>query len=91
MLSTQLRHFYLNINLKQCSSELSLFKNQVPLLVEKMAKNDPNSWTEETKKINWLYKHLNNESKKTNPKPCFGVIAMDFPGLDLIKKITEFN
>ncbi len=44
------------------------------------------------KKINpWLYKHLDNESKKTNPKPCFGVIAMDFPGLDLIKKVTEFN
>uniref|UniRef100_A0A671L471 1-phosphatidylinositol phosphodiesterase-like n=2 Tax=Sinocyclocheilus anshuiensis TaxID=1608454 RepID=A0A671L471_9TELE len=44
------------------------------------------------KQINpWLYKHLDNESKKTNPKPCFGVIAMDFPGLDLIKKVTEFN
>ncbi|XP_016137475.1 1-phosphatidylinositol phosphodiesterase-like [Sinocyclocheilus grahami] len=153
-------------------------KNKVPLLVENMAKNDPDCWTEETipnigqvrgkivfvqknavrlgirlyetdrhndyivtnvekkiiiiinhlndtayeqyragwvvlnyssgtgiprlsltinpkslaKQINpWLYKHLNNESKKTNPKPCFGVIAMDFPGLDLIKKVTEFN
>uniref|UniRef100_A0A8C1A3E3 Uncharacterized protein n=1 Tax=Cyprinus carpio carpio TaxID=630221 RepID=A0A8C1A3E3_CYPCA len=44
------------------------------------------------KQINpWLYKHLDNESKKTNPKPCFGVITMDFPGLDLIKKVTEFN
>lgn len=44
------------------------------------------------KQINpWLYKHLDNESKKTNPKPCFGVIAMDFPGLDLIKKVIEFN
>lgn len=44
------------------------------------------------KNINpWLYKYLDNESKKTNPKPCFGVIAMDFPGLDLIKKVTEFN
>ncbi|ROL41439.1 hypothetical protein DPX16_6837 [Anabarilius grahami] len=37
-----------------------------------------------------LYEYLNNESK-TNPKPCFGVIAMDFPGLDLIRKIIEFN
>ncbi|XP_050988127.1 1-phosphatidylinositol phosphodiesterase-like [Labeo rohita] len=44
------------------------------------------------KNINpWLYEYLNNESKKTNPKPCFGVIAMDFPGLDLIRKVTEFN
>ncbi|XP_056128341.1 1-phosphatidylinositol phosphodiesterase-like, partial [Rhinichthys klamathensis goyatoka] len=38
----------------------------------------------------WLYDHLNNESKN-NPKVCFGVIAMDFPGLDLIRKITELN
>ncbi len=44
------------------------------------------------KNINpWLYTYLDNESKKTNPKPCFGVIAMDFPGLDLIKKVAEFN
>uniref|UniRef100_A0A8C1KG84 Phosphatidylinositol-specific phospholipase C X domain-containing protein n=1 Tax=Cyprinus carpio TaxID=7962 RepID=A0A8C1KG84_CYPCA len=44
------------------------------------------------KQINpWLYKHLDNESKKSNPKPCFGVISMDFPGLDLIKKVIEFN
>lgn len=39
----------------------------------------------------WLYNYLNNESKNPNPKPCFGVIAMDFPGLDLIRKIIEFN
>lgn len=38
----------------------------------------------------WLYEYLDEESK-TNPKPCFGVIAMDFPGLDLIRKIIEFN
>ncbi|XP_067305638.1 1-phosphatidylinositol phosphodiesterase-like [Pseudorasbora parva] len=38
----------------------------------------------------WLYDHLNKEMK-TDPKPCFGVIAMDFPGLDLIRKIIEFN
>ncbi|XP_067305639.1 1-phosphatidylinositol phosphodiesterase-like [Pseudorasbora parva] len=38
-------------------------------------------------KINpWLYDHLNNESN-THPKPCFGVIAMDY----LIRKIIEFN
>lgn len=43
------------------------------------------------KRINpWLYKHLEKEFEK-NPKPCFGIIAMDFPGFDLIQKVIKFN
>ncbi|KAK9961435.1 hypothetical protein ABG768_009223 [Culter alburnus] len=43
------------------------------------------------KQINpWLYKHLAEEFEK-NPKPCFGIIAMDFPGFDLIQKVIKFN
>ncbi|XP_009290935.1 1-phosphatidylinositol phosphodiesterase-like [Danio rerio] len=43
------------------------------------------------KKINpWLYSHLEGASKE-NIKLCFGVIAMDFPGLDLIQLIISFN
>ncbi|XP_067305540.1 1-phosphatidylinositol phosphodiesterase-like [Pseudorasbora parva] len=43
------------------------------------------------KEINpWLYDHLTKELKK-NPKPCFGIIAMDFPGIDLIQIIIKFN
>ncbi|XP_048009417.1 1-phosphatidylinositol phosphodiesterase-like [Megalobrama amblycephala] len=43
------------------------------------------------KQINpWLYDHLEKEFKK-NPKPCFGIIAMDFPGFDLIQMVIKFN
>ena len=43
------------------------------------------------KEINpWLYDHLAKEFEK-NPKPCFGIIAMDFPGFDLIQKVFKFN
>nr|XP_017206920.1 uncharacterized protein LOC100150707 [Danio rerio] len=43
------------------------------------------------KEINpWLYGHLSGISKQ-NPKGCFGIIAMDFPGFDLIQKIIGFN
>ncbi len=38
----------------------------------------------------WLYDHLEKLSNK-NPKPCFGIIAMDFPSSDLIKMIIKFN
>ncbi|KAK9961433.1 hypothetical protein ABG768_009221 [Culter alburnus] len=43
------------------------------------------------KQINpWLYKHLAKEFKK-NPKPCFWIIAMDFPGFNLIQQVIKFN
>ncbi|XP_051720774.1 1-phosphatidylinositol phosphodiesterase-like [Ctenopharyngodon idella] len=43
------------------------------------------------KEINpWLYDHLKEEFKK-KPKPCFGIIAMDFPGFDLIQMVIKFN
>ncbi|ROL41446.1 hypothetical protein DPX16_6844 [Anabarilius grahami] len=43
------------------------------------------------KQINpWLYDHLEKELKK-KPKPCFGIIAMDFPGFDLIQQVIKFN
>ncbi|XP_056332273.1 1-phosphatidylinositol phosphodiesterase-like [Danio aesculapii] len=43
------------------------------------------------KKINpWLYGYLRGISKQ-NPKGCFGIIAMDFPGFDLIQQIIGFN
>lgn len=38
----------------------------------------------------YLHEHLANELKK-NPKPCFGIIAMDFPGFDLIEMVIKFN
>ncbi|XP_048009876.1 1-phosphatidylinositol phosphodiesterase-like [Megalobrama amblycephala] len=37
-----------------------------------------------------LYDHLEKEFKN-NSKPCFGIIAMDFPGLDLIQTVIKFN
>uniref|UniRef100_A0A8C1X1H8 Phosphatidylinositol-specific phospholipase C X domain-containing protein n=1 Tax=Cyprinus carpio TaxID=7962 RepID=A0A8C1X1H8_CYPCA len=44
--------------------------------------NSPKSLAKE---INlWLYNHLKIES-------CFGVIAMDFPGFDLIQMVINFN
>jgi len=43
------------------------------------------------KEINpWLYGHLKTELGKTS-KPCFGIIAMDFPGIDLIQMVIKFN
>lgn len=43
------------------------------------------------KKINpWLYNNLEGASKMYI-KLCFGVIAMDFPGFDLIQVIIGFN
>ncbi|XP_077077790.1 1-phosphatidylinositol phosphodiesterase-like [Siphateles boraxobius] len=40
------------------------------------------------KKINpWLYNYLLQQ----NIKGCFGIIAMDFPGFDLIQKVINFN
>ncbi|XP_073703109.1 1-phosphatidylinositol phosphodiesterase-like [Garra rufa] len=42
------------------------------------------------KEINpWLYDNLPKISK--NPKPCFGIIAMDFPGFDLVQKVIKFQ
>lgn len=38
----------------------------------------------------WLHDHLEKLSNK-NPKPCFGIIAMDFADSDLIKIIIKFN
>ncbi|XP_056619039.1 1-phosphatidylinositol phosphodiesterase-like [Triplophysa dalaica] len=43
------------------------------------------------KEINpWLYGYLDEVSSK-NPKICFGVVAMDFPGFDLIQMVINFN
>ncbi|XP_056100592.1 1-phosphatidylinositol phosphodiesterase-like [Rhinichthys klamathensis goyatoka] len=43
------------------------------------------------KKINpSLIDHLAKELKKS-PKPCFGIIAMDFPSFDLIEMVIKFN
>ncbi|XP_073782832.1 1-phosphatidylinositol phosphodiesterase-like [Danio rerio] len=43
------------------------------------------------KKINpWLYGYLKDVTKQ-NLKRCFGIVAMDFPGFDLIQKIIGFN
>ncbi|XP_062841590.1 1-phosphatidylinositol phosphodiesterase-like [Trichomycterus rosablanca] len=38
----------------------------------------------------WLYDYLNTMLAQ-KPVPCFGVIAMDFPGLDLIQTVIKFN
>lgn len=43
------------------------------------------------KEINpWLYGYLDEVSSK-NPKICFGIVAMDFPGFDLIQMVINFN
>ncbi|XP_051575400.1 1-phosphatidylinositol phosphodiesterase-like [Myxocyprinus asiaticus] len=43
------------------------------------------------KEINpWLYEYLKMQSVK-KPKPCYGIIAMDFPGFDLIQMVIKFN
>ncbi len=50
--------------------------------------NSPKSLAKE---INpWLYDNLKDASKQ-NIKLCFGVIAMDFPGFDLIQSVIAFN
>ncbi|KAI7806607.1 hypothetical protein IRJ41_008853 [Triplophysa rosa] len=38
----------------------------------------------------WLYTYLKHVSTD-NPKPSFGIIAMDFPGVDLIQTIINLN
>ncbi|KAI4874485.1 hypothetical protein NFI96_003371 [Prochilodus magdalenae] len=38
----------------------------------------------------WLYNYLQDHFNR-KPRPCFGVIAMDFPGIDLIQKVISFN
>ncbi|KAL0965837.1 hypothetical protein UPYG_G00286380 [Umbra pygmaea] len=41
------------------------------------------------KKINlWLYQHLVSHY---HPRACLGVIAMDFPGIELIQTVIKFN
>uniref|UniRef100_A0A8C0Y7N0 Phosphatidylinositol-specific phospholipase C X domain-containing protein n=1 Tax=Cyprinus carpio carpio TaxID=630221 RepID=A0A8C0Y7N0_CYPCA len=43
------------------------------------------------KEINlWLYNHLKDTYEK-KIESCFGVIAMDFPGFDLIQMVINFN
>ncbi|XP_052002664.1 uncharacterized protein LOC127657791 [Xyrauchen texanus] len=43
------------------------------------------------KNINpWLYDYLKT-AYEMNPKSCYGIIAMDFPGFDLIQMIIKFN
>ncbi|XDV40859.1 hypothetical protein PO909_009858 [Leuciscus waleckii] len=43
------------------------------------------------KKINpWLYNNLEGAFKQ-NFNGCFGIIAMDFPGFDLIQMVINFN
>lgn len=39
----------------------------------------------------FLYNYLDENSDPQEPKPCFGIIAMDFPGTDLIQKIIDLN
>ncbi|XP_068180427.1 1-phosphatidylinositol phosphodiesterase-like [Antennarius striatus] len=42
-------------------------------------------------KVNpWLNKYL-RQFFPNHPRPCFGIIAMDFPGLDLIQTIIHLN
>jgi len=42
-------------------------------------------------KVNpWLH-HFLGQYIPDNPRPCFGVIAMDFPGFDLIQTIINLN
>ncbi|XP_051577982.1 uncharacterized protein LOC127454658 [Myxocyprinus asiaticus] len=38
----------------------------------------------------WLHDYLKKASQE-NPKPCYGIIAMDFPGFDLIQMVIGFN
>ncbi|XP_052000700.1 1-phosphatidylinositol phosphodiesterase-like [Xyrauchen texanus] len=38
----------------------------------------------------WLYGYLKKASEE-NPKPCYGIIAMDYPGFDLIQMVINFN
>lgn len=39
----------------------------------------------------FLYNYLNENAKPQEPKTSFGIIAMDFPGTDLIQKIIYLN
>ncbi|XP_070767831.1 1-phosphatidylinositol phosphodiesterase-like [Enoplosus armatus] len=42
-------------------------------------------------KVNpWLNQYL-RQFYPNKPRPCFGVIAMDFPGIDLIQTVTSLN
>lgn len=42
-------------------------------------------------KVNpWLNQYL-RQFLPNHPRPCFGIIAMDFPGFDLIQTVVEFN
>ncbi|XP_052409276.1 1-phosphatidylinositol phosphodiesterase-like [Carassius gibelio] len=78
---------------KQCKSEIKekmslVYSSGTSLGTYKGFCLLPNAVAEE---INpWLNEHLKNLSNK-NPKPCFGIIAMDFPNFDLIDMIIKFN
>ncbi|XP_051262670.1 uncharacterized protein LOC127367136 [Dicentrarchus labrax] len=42
-------------------------------------------------KVNpWLNQYL-RQFYPNQPRPCFGIIAMDFPGIDLIQTVTNLN
>lgn len=42
-------------------------------------------------KVNpWLYKYI-KQFYPNHPRPCFGIVAMDFPGIDLIQTVTNLN
>jgi len=76
---------------EQCrkGSALSLsYSSGTSLVTYKLFNLLPNNLA---KKINpWLYDHLATELEKI-PKPCFGIIAMDFPGIDLIQMVIKFK
>jgi len=80
---------HLNEALEKCKHETAVLNYSSgtgwPLLkLDKTPKNV-------AKKINpWLYNYLNGAFEK-NLKSCFGIIAMDFPGFDLIQMVINFN
>lgn len=42
-------------------------------------------------KVNpWLNQYM-RQFYPNQPRPCFGIIAMDFPGIDLIQTVVSFN
>lgn len=42
-------------------------------------------------KVNpWLNRYL-RQFYPNHPRPCFGIVAMDFPGLDLIQTVIQLN
>ncbi|NP_001373292.1 1-phosphatidylinositol phosphodiesterase-like isoform X1 [Danio rerio] len=80
---------HLNEALKDCKADIAVLSYSSgtgwPLL---RLENTPKRVAKE---INpWLYNHLQDLSEQ-NPKVCFGILAMDFPGFDLIQLLISFD